>query len=76
MYRFEEGKTYGAWDCGHDPIIILKRTAKMCLVTTGRATWRMKIREDESKNTEILYECHTPKKWKFFTAWSAALEEK
>ncbi len=73
MARFIEGKSYEANDCGLSPILILKRTAKMCLVRNDNGTeWRMLIRQDG--DTEIMIDTSVPQKWRGAYTYNAKFE--
>lgn len=74
MSQFEVGKTYRSLDNGLDPLTILERTAKTCIVTNdGVRRWRMKIHKMEG--SEQLRDSYFPKKWQGCNAWDASLEE-
>ena len=75
MNKFEVGKVYGAYESGIDPIRVLKRTDRMCLVTNGHKPWRMLIRQDGAED-ECMYESHVSKLAQEMYRWSTKFEEK
>lgn len=73
MAKFLEGKRYEANDCGLSPILILKRTAKMCLVRNENGTeWRMMIKQ--VGDTEIMIDSSVPQKWRGAYTYNAKFE--
>ena len=73
MVEFVEGKRYEANDTGISPILILKRTAKMCLVQNDAGIeWRMMLRQDG--DTEIMIDTSVPQKWRGAYTYNAKFE--
>ena len=62
MRRFEEGKTYGAYDTGVPEITVLKRTPKMALVRNDCSVWRMRVHEDQ--DGEYMVDSSVPGAWR------------
>lgn len=63
MYKFEVGKSYNAGACDLSSIIILKRTAKTCVVQNNEGiTWRMFIKA--AGDIEYMTDSSVPDKWK------------
>ena len=70
MAKFEVGKYYACTDCSIPPILILKRTAKMCLVQNDAGVqWRMLIRSAD--DTEIMIDTSVPKNWRGIYTYDA-----
>lgn len=73
MAKFVEGKCYEANDSGLSPVLIVRRTAKMCLVRNDNGTeWRMMIKHDG--DTEILIDSSVPHKWRGAFTYNAKFE--
>ena len=71
--HFEQGKRYECNDCGISPILILKRTAKTCLVQNDiGTTWRMRIRKDG--DDEIMIDSSVPIKWRGCYTYNAKFQ--
>lgn len=63
MAKFKAGKYYTCNDCTISPILIVKRTAKMCTVENDIGVrWRMLIRTDNGN--EYMIDTSVPKKWR------------
>ena len=70
MNKFEVGKYYSCVDSGLSPILIVKRTAKMCLVQNDIGVqWRMLIRP--AGDTEIMIDTSVPKNWRGIYTYDA-----
>ena len=74
MRRFEEGKTYQAYDTGVPEITVLKRTTKMVLVKNDASIWRMRIREDN--DGEYVVDSSVPDAWRDCYTYHAKFEVK
>ena len=75
MTVFEEGKNYEAYDCGLDPITVIRRTPKMILVTNGFSQWRMRLDTDGEGN-EVVTDKSVPRKWRYCFTYSSKLERR
>ena len=64
MKQFEVGKTYEAYDCGIDPVKVLRRMPKTLEVTNGFATWRMRIDHDW-KGNEVVVDKSVPRRHRY-----------
>lgn len=63
MAKFKEGEWYEPYDCSFSPILVLKRTAKMCKVRNmDGVEWRMLIRQDG--DNEVMVDSSVPQSWR------------
>ena len=75
MAIFEVGKYYNCTDCSISPILIIKRTAKMCAVQNADGVqWRMLIRT--AGDNEFMIDTAVPKKWRGIFTYDARYKTK
>lgn len=71
--QFETGRTYGAMDCGIDPITVIRRTRRCIIVDNGVNQWRMMVRMDDD-GTEYAVDSSVPVRWRVAYTYSTRWE--